>query len=322
MTEQPDDERTGPLAGLRVAAVGGGHGLARGLRAVQQLGARPTAVVTAADDGGSSGRLRRDLDIIALGDLRMALCALAGAGELAGLLNHRFDRGELAGHALGNLAMVAAIERAGDVVAGLDTLATVLGCRGRVLPATDEPVQLKARIAGQQVEGQVRVARADGRVERVWLGPPDPHPIPEAVRAMREADVIVLGPGSLFTSVIATLLVPELAQAVSAAPGSVVHVLNVSTQPGETSGLDAAAHVEALLDHVPGLALDGLVVHDGPVPAGAEPLTGDLGPHAPPTVVTADVLARDAQGAPAHGHDVDRLAAALAELLQKLPTSG
>lgn len=319
MTDQPEGQ-DGPLAGRRVAAVGGGHGLARGLRALQQLGARPTAVVTAADDGGSSGRLRRDLDIIALGDLRMALCALAGAGELASLLNHRFDRGELAGHALGNLAMVAAIERAGDVVSGLDNLATVLGCQGRVLPATDEPVQLKASIAGQQVEGQVRVARADGRVERVWLGPPDPHPIPEAVAAMSEADVIVLGPGSLFTSVIATLLVPELAQAVSAASAAVVHVLNVSTQPGETSGLDAAAHLEALLSHVPGLQLDGLVVHNGPIPDGAEPLTGDLGPNAPPAVVTADVLARDAQGAPAHGHDVDRLAAAMAELLEKLPS--
>lgn len=139
---------------------------------------------------------------------------------------------------------------------------------------------------------------------------------------MSDADVIVLGPGSLFTSVIATLLVPDLARAVSAAPGSVVHVLNVSTQPGETSGLDAAAHLEALLTHVPGLQLDGLVVHDGPVPDGAEPLTGDLGPSAPPAVVTADVLARDAHGVPAHGHDVDLLATALAELLEKLPTHG
>lgn len=318
MTDRPDEEHA-PLAGRRVAAVGGGHGLARGLRALRQLGARPTAVVTAADDGGSSGRLRRDLDIIALGDLRMALCALAGPSELAALLNHRFARGELTGHALGNLAMVAAIERAGDVVTGLDSLAEVLGCQGRVLPATDEPVQLEARIAGQQVEGQVRVARADGPVERVWLGPPDPHPIPAAVEAMREADVIVLGPGSLFTSVIATLLVPELARAVTTAPGAVVHVLNVSTQPGETSGLDAAAHLGALFAHVPGLRLDGLVVHDGPVPSGAEPLGGELGPHAPPAVVTADVLARDAAGAPAHGHDVARLAGALAELLEKLP---
>ncbi|PSO48074.1 MAG: hypothetical protein BRC32_02920 [Actinobacteria bacterium QS_8_72_14] len=146
---------TRPLAGARVVAIGGGHGLDCSLRALRQLGAAPTAVVTAADDGGSSGRLRRDLGIIALGDARMALCALAQRGDLAALLHHRFGRGELTGHALGNLAIVAAVERDADVVAGLDALAAVLECQGRALPATDQSVQLKARIAGRQVDMEI-----------------------------------------------------------------------------------------------------------------------------------------------------------------------
>lgn len=303
----------GVLAGVRVVAIGGGHGLDRGLRALTSLGARPTAVVTAADDGGSSGRLRRDLGIIALGDLRMALCALARNHELAGLLAHRFLRGELAGHALGNLAMVAAIERHGRTVEGLDALASLLGCEGRALPATEQPVELKARVAGEQVEGQAQVARATGRIERVWLEPGEPEPVPAAAAAARDADVVVLGPGSLFTSVIATLLVPGLAQAVAESSAMVCHVLNVSTQPGETAGLDAAAHLDALFAHVPGLRLDAVVAHDGPVPDGAEALGTELGAVAPGTVVTADVLARDAVGAPAHGHDVARLAGALGD---------
>lgn len=320
----PPDHAPGdaPLAGLRVVAMGGGHGLDRGLRALRLLGAAPTAVVTAADDGGSSGRLRRDLGIIALGDLRMALCALAQRTDLADLLRHRFARGELAGHALGNLAMVAAIERAEGVVAGLDELAGLLECGGRALPATDRSVALRARISGEHVEGQARVARADGRVERVWLEPADPPAVSAAVEAVCDADLVVLGPGSLFTSVIAALLVPELGHAVATAPGRVVHVLNVSTQPGETTGLDAAAHVAALTAHVPGLRLDGAVAHDGPVPAGAQALGTDLGAAAPPTVITADVLARDHDGAPAHGHDIERLAAAVGRLHAQLTAAG
>lgn len=313
---------TRPLAGARVVAIGGGHGLDCSLRALRQLGAAPTAVVTAADDGGSSGRLRRDLGIIALGDARMALCALAQRGDLAALLHHRFGRGELTGHALGNLAIVAAVERDADVVAGLDALADVLACQGRALPATDQSVQLKARIAGRQVEGQARVTKAGGRVEQVWLEPSAPRAVAAAVEAVCHADLVVLGPGSLFTSVIATLLVPELGRAVAAASGHTVHVLNVSTQPGETAGVDAAGHLRALATHVPGLRLDGAVVHHGPVPVGAEPLGGELGDMAPARVVHADVLARDENGACAHGHDVAALAAALERLHADLAGAG
>src|SRR5690606_15222431 len=209
-------------APLSVVAVGGGHGLSRVLAALRRLDVVATAVVTVADDGGSSGRLRRDLGIIPPGDLRMALLGLAGNTALADLLGHRFRRGELSGHALGNLALVALAEQHdGDFVAALDHAAALLACRGRVLPATLAQVQLKARVSGAQVDGQAHVTRSGGHVERVWLEPSDPPVCAEAVSAVAAADAIVLGPGSLFTSVIAALLVPGLAAAITAAAAPV-----------------------------------------------------------------------------------------------------
>lgn len=300
----------------RVVAIGGGHGLARALDALRRLGVGPVAVVTVADDGGSTGRLRRDLGIIAPGDLRQALVALAGNRPLAALFGHRFGRGELEGHAVGNLALVALAEQAGDdFVAALDEAARLLDCAGRVLPVTTEPVQLKAQVAGQEVEGQARVARSGGRVERVWLEPARPPGCPGALTAVAQADVVVLGPGSLFTSVIACLLVPDLARAVVETPARRVYVANLTTQPGETSGLSAADHVDALLEHVPGLTLDTVVLHDGPAPAVGDPL--DTGVRSPRVgeVVRADLVRRDRDGRPAWGHDPARLAAALGPLL-------
>lgn len=304
---------------VRVVALGGGHGLARGLQALRELGVAPTAVVTVADDGGSSGRLRRDLDIIAPGDLRMALLTLARNRPLATALAHRFARGQLEGHALGNLFLVALAEQAGgDFVAALDTAGTLLDCAGRVLPATGDAVQLKARVAGEQVEGQVSVATARGRIERVWLEPEDPSVCEEAVEALHTADLVVLGPGSLFTSVIASLLVPGLAEVLTATTARVVYVGNILTQPGETSGLDAVAHVEALLTHAPGLRLDAVILHDGPEGAGeGEPLGVHLVHPRVREVVRADLVARDSDGRVGWGHDPHRLAAALAPLVDR-----
>lgn len=306
-------------SGSRVVAVGGGHGLARGLAALKRLGISPTAVVTVADDGGSSGRLRRDLDIIAPGDLRMALLTLARNRPLAAALTHRFARGQLEGHALGNLFLVALAEQAGgDFVAALDQAATLLDCAGRVLPATCDAVQLKARIAGEQVEGQVSVATAQGRIEQMWLEPQAPTACVDAAEALQSADLVVLGPGSLFTSVIASLLVPGLAEALTATTGRVVYVGNILTQPGETSGLDARAHVEALLAHVHGLRLDAVILHDGPQGAGeGEPLGAELAHAHVAEVVRADLVGRDAEGQVGWGHDPERLAAALAPLVDR-----
>lgn len=304
----------------QVVAIGGGHGLARALQALRRLDAATTAVVTVADDGGSSGRLRRELDIIAPGDLRMALLTLAGNRRLAAVLEHRFTRGQLSGHALGNLLLVALAEQAdGDFLAALDAAAQLLDCAGRVWPSTTESVQLKAQVAGDQVEGQVQVATADGRIERIWLEPTAPSACRQALEAIGTADVVMLGPGSLFTSVIANLLVPGIAAAVASGPAPVVYVANILTQPGETRGLDAGGHVGALLGQVPGLVVDAVILHDGPTGVGGgDSLGTDLGECEVPLVVRADVAARGADGHVTSGHDPQRLAEAMTTLFGRL----
>jgi uncharacterized cofD-like protein len=298
---------------VNVVGIGGGHGLSRALAALRQLDIAPTAIVTVADDGGSSGRLREQHGVIALGDMRRALHTLARQDDLAGLFDHRFQRGELEGHALGNLLLLGLLERCGgDVVAGLDRAAALLGCAGRVLPCTVEPVQLRARVGGRDVAGQVRVATAAEPVERVWLEPAEPEACAEAVAALVAADLVVLGPGSLFTSIIAALLVPGIAQALARTAARTVLVANLLTQQGETAEFDAKAHVDALLDHVPGLRLDAVVLHDGPPPIGpGRPLGAVLAHPATGRVLAADVAARRADGSVAGVHDPHRLAGAL-----------
>ena len=250
-------------------AIGGGHGLARALTALPSVADQVTAVVTVADDGGSSGRLRRDLGILPLGDLRMALTALAPGTLLADLVAYRFPRGELAGHSLGNLILVALQELGeGDVVRALDDLAQLLEVPGRVLPCTTEHVALHAATDGGAVTGQVAVA-ATPRLERVWLEPPSPRGHPEVVTAIEQADLIVLGPGSLYTSLLPNLLVPEVARAVVTATVPVVLVANLREQPGETEGMSLIDHLDVLGRHVPGIGIDVLILHEGPVPRGS-----------------------------------------------------
>lgn len=297
---------------IRAVAVGGGHGLAGTLRALRMLDVEPTAIVTVADDGGSTGRLREDLGIIALGDLRRALLALAEHDELVALLDHRFGRGELEGHALGNLALLALVERHGDPVGALDELGRLLGCRGRVLPCTTDPVALHARVDGVEVGGQVRVATAEGCIEQVWLEPRAPVACADAVKALDEAEAVVLGPGSLYTSIVANLLVPGIAEALASTPARVLHVANLTTQPGETSGLSAQAHVEALLAHAPGVELDAVLVHDGPPGGGpGAPLGTTVAHAAVRRTLRADLSGRRADGTITHGHDPQALARAL-----------
>ena len=257
--------RTAP--GTRAVAIGGGHGLARSLRALRSVVDHITAVVTVADDGGSSGRLRRDLGILPPGDLRMALTALADEAGLAQIVDYRFDRGELAGHSLGNLMLVALEQLSdGDLVVGLDRLAGMLGVPGRVVPCTLVAVTLHATASGSGVTGQVAVA-ATPRLERVWLEPDAPAATPEAVAAIARADLVVLGPGSLYTSLLPNLLVPGIAAAVSATDAPVVYVANLREQAGETEGMSVLDHLDALSEHVPELSVDLLVAHDGPDPA-------------------------------------------------------
>jgi len=288
-----------------VVAIGGGHGLSNALRAIRRYAGEVTAIVTVADDGGSSGRLRRDLGVLPPGDLRKALVAMADEQTVwARTFEHRFDDGELAGHALGNLVLAGLFETLGDPVAALDEAGRLVGACGRALPATTEPVVLKADVDGRPVEGQVAVATAPGRIRRVEVVPADAPAVPEAIAAIAAADQVVLAPGSLYTSVLAVLVVDGVAAAVSAAPGRVVQVGNLRPQDAETAGMDAADHLEAIRDHGGRvdtfLAADpgDLAVDVGRIRAlGAEPVRADV----------ADAGASE--------HDPDRLAIALAALL-------
>jgi uncharacterized cofD-like protein len=232
-----------------VVALGGGHGTAVTLRAARRYAGLLTAVVSVADDGGSSGRLREILNVVALGDLRKCLVALAADDSaLARAFEHRFDEGELAGHALGNLILAGLVDATGDLVDGVRAAAELLGAGGDVLPATVERVVLKAESDHGQVAGQVAVSRA-GHIQAVSLVPGDARPPELAVERILAADQIVIGPGSLFTSVLAAAAVGGIAEAVSRSRAQRVYVCNLRPQQPETAGFDVAAHVDALNRH-------------------------------------------------------------------------
>ncbi|MEX2549995.1 MAG: uridine diphosphate-N-acetylglucosamine-binding protein YvcK [Nitriliruptoraceae bacterium] len=296
----------------RAAALGGGHGVARSLAALTRLAEDVVAVVTVADDGGSSGRLRRDFGGLPPGDLRMALTALAGRSRIAEVLGHRFARGELAGHSLGNLVLTALVEEHdGDVIGALDELASWLAVPGRVLPCTTEPLSLHATTAHGQVDGQAAITRTSG-LQRLRVAPAAPEATPQAVDAITRAELLVIGPGSLYTSVLPNLLVPGIRDALIAASAPVVLVANLREQPGETEGMTLADHLDVLASHVPGLYLDALVVHEGPPPGGPGRPLGSAVSGLEDRVgrlVRADL--KDAND----GHDPEALARALRRLL-------
>ena len=245
---------------MKVVGIGGGHGLAESLRAARLYADDITAVVTVADDGGSSGRLVRELGVPPPGDIRNCLIALAGNEAMAGLYQHRFESGELTGHPLGNLLIAALTEMTGDFASAIHEAGNLLECDGRVYPATSALVDLRAIVNGDVVRGQVAVAETEGPIQAVYLNPHDPPACEEAVDAICSADQVILGPGSLFTSLIATLLVPGIRQALKDTPGKRILVANNRIQKGETSGLDGTAHVESVLAHIGADTLDAVVV--------------------------------------------------------------
>lgn len=270
MTTEPWPALGGTGRGPRVVALGGGHGLAATLGALRHVSSDITAVVTVADDGGSSGRLRHELGKLPPGDLRMALAALCDESEWGltwrDVLQHRFrSGGPLDGHAVGNLLIIALWELLGDEVDGLAWVGRLLGARGRVLPMASVPLDIEAEVHVQgsdqlrTVRGQSRVAVTSGGIESVRLIPEDPPAHPEAVRAVREAEWVVLGPGSWYTSVIPHLLVPELARALEQTDARRALTLNLSAQPGETEGMSAADHLRTLLEHAPDMRLDVVI---------------------------------------------------------------
>jgi uncharacterized cofD-like protein len=267
---QPSSSLQRGARGPAVVALGGGHGLAATLGALRHLSQNLTAVVTVADDGGSSGRLRHELGVLPPGDLRMALSALCDDGEWGltwrDVLQHRFvSDGPLNNHAVGNLLIVALWELLGNEVAGLDLVGRLLGVHGRVVPMAAVPLEIEADVKSGQgtrtVHGQYNVAVTPGRVERIRLVPEDPPACPEAVAAVRAADWVVLGPGSWYTSVVPHLLVPGLAEALHTTPARRALTVNLSAQVGETDGMTAADHVRSLHELAPDLRLD-LVLAD------------------------------------------------------------
>jgi len=271
--------------GPRIVVIGGGTGLSVLLKGLKSYTANITAVVSVADDGGSSGRLREELGILPPGDIRNCLIALADKETLMEeVLQYRFGAGELAGHSLGNLMLAALTEVTGDFYKAVDSLSKVLAVRGRVLPVTLANVALGAVLAdGRTLCGQRHITKSAVPVERVFLIPSPCRPPAEVLTAIREADAVVLGPGSLYTSVIPNLLVEGIPEAVNRARGIKIYVANVMTQPGETAGYSAADHCRALLAHAP-LRLDYVLVNQQQAPEktleryrgeGAEPVRVD-----------------------------------------------
>ena len=321
MGRRPADAGTPP----RVVALGGGHGLANSLAALRRVSTDLTAVVTVADNGGSSGRLRDELDVLPPGDLRQALAALCGDDEWgrtwAEVLQHRFaSSGELHGHAVGNLLIVALWELLGEAVDGLDWVGRLLGAQGRVLPMSAVPLDITAQVRGLRaddetalttVRGQVQVATARGEVVEVAIEPSDPPACPETLQALDAADWVVLGPGSWFTSVIPHLLVPDLFKALHDTRARRLVVLNLAPQTGETDGYSPERHLEVLARHAPDLRIDVVLADERRVanPTALRAAASALGAE----LVVDDVAAPDGTAR----HDPLRLAAVYEQIFSR-----
>jgi uncharacterized cofD-like protein len=281
----------------KVVALGGGAGLSVTLTALRHYADDITAIVSVADDGGSSGRLRKALGIPAPGDLRRCLVALADPTSVwAQTFEHRFTDGDLDGHPLGNLVIAGLAAATGDFAAALEEAGRMLGAVGHVLPATTESVVLVAEAERGAVSGEVNVGGA-GRISAVGLVPRDVHSPPAAIEAILAADQIVLGPGSLFTSILPAVLPPSVHAALASTSAQRVYVCNVVAVERETEGFDVAAHVEALVAH--GVQVDVVLAAEGALPLGDPPVPVVLAPVA----------------GPRGHHDPERLATALADLL-------
>jgi uncharacterized cofD-like protein len=315
---------------LKVVAFGGGHGLAASLAALRRVTPDVTAIVTVADDGGSSGRLRQEFGMLPPGDLRMALAALCGDDDWgttwARVVQHRFGgAGDLAGHAVGNLLIAGLWDLLGDPVEALDWMARLLRVTGRVLPMAAVPLDIVAAVEGadpaaphvlSQVRGQSAVAVAHGRVRSISLVPADPPAVPDAVAAVLDADWVVFGPGSWFSSVLPHLLVPSLATALKLSQARKLVALNLVPQPGETDGFSPHRHLEVLADHAPALSFD-VVLADSAAVAGAETELAKGADLLKASLLLADVAADDGAR-----HDPVRLAAAFRAAFSTGSTDG
>lgn len=320
-----------PARAQSVVAFGGGHGLHASLSALRHLVDdltvdELTAVVTVADNGGSSGRLRDEFGVLPPGDLRMALAALCDDSEWgdtwAKVLQHRFaGEGEMRGHVVGNLLIVGLWELLGDPVDALDRVGRLLGAKGRVLPMALTPMDITAEVRGLVVDdldalttirGQVEIATTDGVITSIALEPPDPTVCPQAVSAVLAADWVVLGPGSWFTSVLPHVMVPELRTALAQTQARVIVVLNLEEQEGETPGFGPEDHLAVLAEHAPDLRVHTVLADRASVADGLGALEQMAAAYGAGLVVD-DVAEADGS----HRHDSSKLAAAYARILAR-----
>ena len=238
--------------GPKIVAVGGGTGLSTMLKGIKKLTNNITAVVTVGDDGGSSGRLRHEMGVLPPGDIRNCIAALADDEDLVTkLFQYRFKTGEgLEGHSFGNLFLTALCSITGNMVRAVQESSKVLSIRGRVLPSTLDDMKLAAELAdGTIVRGESSIPETGKRIKRLFTEPANCKALPDVLQAIKEADLIILGPGSLYTSVIPNLLIKEISQAISKSQAKKIYVCNIMTQPGETTGYSASEHIKAILDH-------------------------------------------------------------------------
>jgi len=310
--------------GPRIVAIGGGHGLATLLRGLKAYTYNITAVVTVADDGGSSGRLRRERGILPPGDIRNCLAALSNdEALLSQLFQYRFPDGEqsLEGHSFGNLFISALAELTGSFEEAVAESGRVLAVSGRVLPSTLHDVKLVADVSLPHLVGEVRIRgesqipEYQGRVRRVWLDPDNPPAFPETIRALLNAELIVVGPGSLYTSILPNLLVPDLAEALRASRALKIYVCNVATQPGETDNYSCGDHIRAIEDHIGKNVFDLVVINercDEKLPKDINWVLADEGLNEEFAVYGADLVDEEKPWR----HDSSKLAQSIMDLFQ------
>jgi uncharacterized cofD-like protein len=312
--------------GPKIVAIGGGHGLSSLLRGLKEYTTNLTAIVTVADDGGSSGVLRRELGILPPGDVRNCIAALADAEPLVTkLFQYRFEEGDgLAGHSFGNLFIVAMSGVTGNMEDAIRQTSRVLAVRGQILPSTMEDVTLCARTNdARTIQGESRIGPAisngaSARIREVYLVPANPPAHPEAVRAILEADLIILGPGSLYTSVLPNLLVQGVKRSLIAAPAPKIYVCNVATQHGETDGFSVADHVAAIEDHVGKGVINYVLANDNivdviPKAAQSKPVGVDTPINNGIRLVATDVISEENY----YHHDSTKLAEAVMRIYEE-----
>lgn len=251
-----------------VVVIGGGTGMPVLLRGLKNMPIHLTALVTVADDGGSTGRLRSEMAIPAPGDIRNVIAAMSEAEPMfLELFQHRFSVGNgLSGHSLGNLLLAAMTSVTGDFYTGIKEISRVLNVKGKIYPISNENLFLHAEMAdGSIVSGESSIPLANKQIRRVFLSPQPVHPLPNALIAIEKADLIVISPGSLYTSILPNLIIPEIDESIQKATGKVVYVCNVMTQAGETTGYTASDHVQAICNHVGSGCVDAIIVHNEPI---------------------------------------------------------